>query len=450
MDFLTRVKGWFSQMFGAGDVTHALGVTPAASGDMQERIKKWSDMYSGNAPWVTEYVKSLRLEAGITREFANVAVGEMSSSVSVPALDALYQRAIRGLSQRMQAGLATGAMVIKPLPDGNVQYIPQTAFIPIRYDAAGRLIEVIFPDTIKVGDRYYTRLEWHKLDAYGLTIVNRAYVSHSHDALGLEIPLTARDEWAGILPEVRYAGVTRPAFGYFVTPLDNTIDGSFAGMSMYDAAVDQIQRADEQAARLNWEFESGERAIHVDDLALNARKGKDGKVHRDVARLNKRLYRGLNVMPGADKELFEVFSPEFRDASILNGMDEYKREIEFSVGLAYGDISNPAAIEKTATEIRAAKQRKYSTVSAIQDNLCDCLDDLVFALAFYAGKTLSGYEFICEFKDSILSDEDAERASDERMVAMGVMSLAEFRSKWMGEPLDVAEKNLPQAASVLE
>jgi hypothetical protein len=37
-----------------------------------------------------------------------------------------------------------------------------------------------------------------------------------------------------------------------------------------------------------------------------------------------------------------------------------------------------------------------------------------------------------------------------QMVSMGVMSLAEFRSKWMGEPLDVAEKNLPQPAAVLE
>ena len=317
-------------MFGASDVTRALGVKPAATSEMQSRMKLWSDMYAGDAPWVTDYVKSLRLEAGLVREFANITVGEMSSSISVPALDALYQNAIRRLSQRMQAGLASGAMIIKPLPDGNVQYIPQNAFIPIRYDAAGRLVEVIFPETIREDDRFYTRLEWHKLDASGLTVINRAYISRNADTLGLEMPLTARDEWAAILPEVRYAGVTRPVFGYFVTPIDNTIDGSFAGVSVFDAAIEKIRKADEQDARLKWEFESGERAIHVDDIALRVRKDKDGKPEQSTAKLNRRLYRGLNLSPGEGKDLFSEFSPEFRDASIINGMEEYKREIEFT------------------------------------------------------------------------------------------------------------------------
>ncbi len=437
-------------MFGGNDIEKALGVKPSVTTDMSARIILWSRMAAGQAPWTDETVRSMRLESGIVRELANITVSEMTSSVSVPALDALYQTAIRKLSQRMQAGLATGAMCIKPLPDGNVQYIPQSAFIPIRYDAAGRLVEVVFPETIRDGDKYYTRLEWHDLTPAGLTIINRAYVSHNEDTLGAEMPLDVRAEWANIMPEVHYAGVTRPLFGYFVTPIENTIDGSCAGVSVFDAAVDKIRQTDVQFGRLDWEFESGERAVHVDDFALKPRKDKDGTVHRDVERLNKRLYRGLNVIPGTDKELFEVFSPEFRDASIINGLEEYKREIEFTVGLAYGDISNPASVEKTATEVIAAKKRKYDTVTAIQANLRDCLDDLVYAIAFYNAKTLSGYEFICDFKDSILVDEETERSHDMQMVSMGVMSLAEFRSKWMGEPLDVAEKNLPQAAAVLE
>lgn len=437
-------------MFGTNDIEKALGVKITATTTMQERIAKWSRMLSGQADWCDETVHSMRLESGIVREFANIAVSEMTSSVSVPALDALYQTAIKKLAQRMQAGLATGAMCIKPLPDGNVQYIPQSAFIPIRYDAAGRLVEVVFPETIHDGELYYTRLEWHDLTPDGLTIINRAYVSHNEDTLGQETALSVRDEWAHIMPEAHYAGVNRPVFGYYVNPIENTIDGSYMGVSVYDAAADKIRQTDVQFGRLDWEFESGERAVHVDDMALKARKDKDGKVHRDVERLNKRLYRGLNVMPGADKELFEVFSPEFRDASLINGLEEYKREIEFVVGLAYGDISNPASVEKTATEVIAAKKRKYDTVTAIQSNLRDCLDDLVYALAFYNALTLSGYEFICDFKDSILVDEETERSHDMQMVSMGVMSLAEFRSKWMGEPLDVAEKNLPQPAAVLE
>lgn len=450
MGFLATLKGWLTRMISQGDVAQALGVKPAANEAMIERMALWMKMLSGNAPWCGEQIQSMRMENGIVREFSNIVVSEMISKVSVPELDERYQRTIQKLGQRIQIGLASGAMIIKPLPDGNAQYLPQTAFIPIRYDAAGRLLEVIFPETIREEDRYYTRLEWHNLTPTGLTITNHAYLSRDESTLGIAIPLTAREEWANLMPEAHYAGVTRPAFGHFVTPIENTIDGSFTGVSIYDAATDKIMRADMQFGRLDWEFESGERAIHVDDFALRAKKDAKGAAQYSLPRLNRRLYRGLNISPGDNSELFEVFSPEFRDSSLINGLEEYKREIEFAVGLAYGDISNPASVEKTATEVLAAKKRKYDTVTAIQTNLRTCLDDFVWSLAFYSAKTRSGYEFVCDFKDSILTDEATERSQDMQMVSMGVMSLAEFRAKWMGEPLDVAEKNLPPSANVFE
>ena len=89
-------------------------------------------------------------------------------------------------------------------------------------------------------------------------------------------------------------------------------------------------------------------------------------------------------------------------------------------------------------------------VTAIQKNLKDCLEDLVYALAFYNAMTKSGYEFVCNFKDSILVDEEIERQQDRQDVAMGVMSLAEYRAKWYGETLEQAQANLPEQDNVIE
>ncbi|MBQ8552317.1 MAG: phage capsid protein [Clostridia bacterium] len=449
MGFFNFIKGLVNRMLGNTEIKMALGVTPLLGDTMSERLRLWSEMYAGNAPWTDDVVKSLRLEKGIVRELANITTLEMTTSVSDTALDGIYQRALRDLSMRLQSGLAMGAMCIKPLPDLSVQYISQNAFVPIRYDSHGRLVSVVFPETIRDGDVYYIRLEWHDLTPQGLRIINRAFISHNENSLGRQTFLSVREEWANILPEVMYEGVTRPIYGYFVTPIDNTVVGSFAGVSAFDSAAELIRMADTQFGRLEWEFESGERAIHVDEAALRPKLREDGKREWSLPKLKRRLYRGLNVDVG-NGELFKEYSPEFREQSLISGLEEYKRNIEFSVGLAYGDISNPATVAKTATEVLMAKKRKYDTVSAIQANLRDCLDDLVWALAFYAKKTTSRYEFICDFKDSILTDEDTERAHDERMVSMGVMSLAEFRSKWMGEPLDVAEKNLPANLAVQE
>ena len=93
---------------------------------------------------------------------------------------------------------------------------------------------------------------------------------------------------------------------------------------------------------------------------------------------------------------------------------------------------------------------RYNTVTAIQNNLRDCLEDLTYALAFVNGMTEQGYEFICDFKDSILVDEETERQQDRVDMQMGIMRPEEYRAKWYGESVEEALKNLPQSAEVLE
>ncbi len=442
MGLLTFVKGLIRQLFTPDELKIALGVKPAITLEAAEKLKLWSDMYSGRAPWISDQVQSLRMEQGIVREFANISVGEMTVTVSDASLNTALTAALRNFNVSFQSGLAMGALIIKPMPDLSVQLLPQTSFIPLSYDIRGRLIDVVFPEVVRDGERWLTRLEWHKLDREGLTIVNRAFVSFSENHLGLETSLSVLDRWANISPETHYPGVSRPIYGYYRNPIDSADQ---TGVSIFDPAVEIIKLTDTQFGRLDWEFESGERAIHADPSAF--KRGKDGKL--ELPKLNKRLYRPVDIEVGEGKGLFSEFSPAFREQSIIAGLEEYKRSIEFAVGLSYGDLSNPQTVEKTATEIIASKKRKYNTVNAIQQNLRDCIDDLVYSLAFWSAKTKSGYEFVCDFKDSILTDEQTEREQDRMDVSMGVMRLEEYRAKWYGETVEDAAKNLPEPPEVV-
>ena len=140
-----------------------------------------------------------------------------------------------------------------------------------------------------------------------------------------------------------------------------------------------------------------------------------------------------------------------RDDAFIRGLEKAYRSIEFVVGLSYGDLSDTSDVDKTATEIKASKQRKYNRVNAIQENLRNCLSDFVDALAFYNDQYTSGYQFSCLFNDSILTDEETERDQDRKDVAMGAMSLKEYRMKWYQEDEATAEANLPeQSSGVLE
>lgn len=113
-------------------------------------------------------------------------------------------------------------------------------------------------------------------------------------------------------------------------------------------------------------------------------------------------------------------------------------------------MSDAQEVEKTATEIRASKNRKYNRVTAIQENLEECLRGFVTGLAFYNGTYTTGVEFVCKFNDSVLTDEESERQQDRNDVSMGVMSLVEYRMKWYNEDEETAIANIPEQNKVME
>lgn len=450
---IKAIKGVFRRMFPVNTIKRVIGRDVAISPVMVSKIEEWSMMYKGMAPWVDDQIHSLRLEQGICREFANVCLNEMDSSVSDERLDAIYQKAIRKLNESLQSGIALGSFCIKPIGGAVVEYITADKFMPVEFDAEERPTKIVFISVKKVGEQsYYLRFEYHALDKNGLTIINQAYYTSDLSSIGHPVPLSDVEEWASLLEGVNYPLMKRMDFGYYRNPIKNEIDGSFCGVSVFDGSIDLIKDTDTQFGRLDWEFDSGERAIHVDPTALQAKPmiDKKGKTRYVMPKLNQRLYRMLDVQQGENTDLYKEFSPQLRDQNFINGLNAYLRRIEFNVSLSYGDLSDVSDVDKTATEARIAKKRKYNMVKAIQKNLEDCLNDLVYALAFYNGLTTSGYEFICTFKDSILVDEETERQQDRADVGMGVMSKAEYRAKWYGETLEEAEKNLPEEAGVIE
>lgn len=436
-------------MFGYMTLKQIVGKDITLSDKMIDAINEWKQMLNGQADWITDSVVSLGIEEGICREFADCALVEMETSVSNERLDKIYQKNIASLNENLQEGLALGSFVLKPLGGAAAEFISADKIIPISFGDDGKPIDIAFLTVKKVGDvDYFTRFERHYFINGNLTIENKCFHSQTSRDIGLLCSLEAVEEWANIDPgPVTYPGMNRMDFGYYRNPIKNKVDSSACGVSVYESAVDLIKKADIQGARLDWEYESGERAIHVDNKALKQDKstGRFG-----MAKLSKRLYRGLNLEAGKDQELLKEYSPEMRDEAFKRGLEEYKREIEFSVGLAYGDLSDVQEVAKTATEIKASKNRKYNRVTAIQNNLYDCLEDFAAGLAFYNSMLNSGYEFSCKFNDSILTDEETERQQDRQDVSMGVMSHLEYRMKWYNEDEATAKKMLPEQNQVME
>lgn len=403
----------------------------------------WYYMYIGQAPWCKKSVKSLRLENGICREFSNTALSEIETNVSDEVLNNSYQNAIENLNAYLQIGLALGSFVIKPLNETDYQFVNAYNYMPITYNSQGMMTSVVFLDRRYIStNKWYIRTEKHILNEEKelLTIEQKVFQSSDSSTLGKQLPLNILDDWATLKPSITYSGVTSPLYGYYHNPMA-IIGGNFNASSIYANAVELIQKADIQADRLDWEYEASEKAVFVEDnVTITDKNGK-----RNVAQTRDRLYR--SILTDSDEPIKE-YSPDVRDDNFLNGLEEYKRQIEFNIGLAYGDLSRLDNIEKTATEVMASKERKHKTIKAIQHNLKYCLEDLARAFAFYQRKYNSNYEFVCDFHDNILIDEEKERAKDLEDVRMQIMSPVEYRMKYYHETREEAEKNIPDTLDI--
>lgn len=431
----TKILEWirevFRKMIGQSSIKQTLGVDVAISAPMAEALQLWARMYQNDAPWLSKDVHSLNLPAAIAGEIARAVTIEMSAEVSGSARAAFLQQQLDKimpkLRQMVEVGSAKGGLMIKPYTDGKeiaVDFVQADQFYPVTFDANGNITACIFADQRTIGDAYYTRLEYHTMTQAGCEIRNVAFRSTAKDMLGQQVPLTVVDDWASLLPEATITNIERPLFAYFRFPMANNIDPtSPLGVSCYARAVDLIKDADAQWSDLLWEFESGQRALYVDLLAFG--KDKDGK----PVLANKRLYRQIDG-GGADDAMFQDWTPTLREQNILNGLDAILRKVEFACGLAYGTLSNPATVDKTATELKMSQQRSYATVTDTQKALETALNDLLYAMDVWA--TLGNlaprgsYQAVYDFDDSVVTDKELQMAQDRQTVTMGGMPLYIF------------------------
>lgn len=152
-----------------------------------------------------------------------------------------------------------------------------------------------------------------------------------------------------------------------------------------------------------------------------------------------------------DGNFFETFSPDFRDDPLYNGLQRILQRIEFNAGLSFGTISDPQSVERTATEILAAKHRQRVTENAIQKAFQSTLDDLLYAMNAWCdleGSAPTGnYEAEYNWGDGVLDDPDTRRqdmAMDASLVNQGLMSRVSFIMKWNKVDEATAKKMLSE------
>ncbi len=430
--------------------------------EMVSQIELWGRMYENKAPWLNGKTSSANLSAAIAFEQAKLIMLEMKTEVkgsdTAEYINTIYKKDVLSkLRKYIEYGLAKGSLVIKPVPmkEGiRTQFIQAGRFFPISFDGSGRLSKCAFAEQLRKGRHIYTLLEIHTITTANiLTIENRVFKSTNDGTLGSETELSEVDEWMNMSASVTFSGISHLPFGLFCCPMANQIDcDSPLGVSVYSRAVEHIREADRRYSGINWEYKATETAVHISESMLKFNK-EQGKYEYPEGR--ERLYRALSYNTGAtEKPLIDTFSPQIRSKELYEGWNNQLRLIEFSCSLAYGTLSNPQNVDKTAEEVKASKQRSYTFVSdtqaALEIALRDWCDAAYFWARIYDFAPDGDVEMSFEWGDSILSDPSAERENDRKDLANGTLRPEEYRAKYRDETIEQALANLPETASVID
>lgn len=400
-------------MFDYNKIVSDFGLDMQTSKDILDAFQKWNQIFNGHEPWIDDTTASLHVAKTMCEKVSKAVTIEYKSICDEPYINNIYQKFLRNKRRNTEYMIGKSCIFFKPYFDGKtikISVVQADKFIPVKFNDDGDLLSYITIDQITEGSTIYTRLEYNELVDCKMNIHNIAYKGRKDGTiLESKIPLSSVNKWKDIQESGCIEGIDRLIGGFASMNNTNTIDNSYpCGVPIYYNALDTLREIDKQYSRTLWEYEGTELAVDIDESLLIPLENGDFK----IPKRKKRLFRKFAFDEVKDKN-YNVFSPEIRDSSLFNGLNEYLRQAENECGLAYGTLSKLDDIAKTATEIKSAKQDYYVTVADIQDSMQHAFDDLIYGIyvlcKLYGISVKPNYVVEHDWDDSILVDKESAR-----------------------------------------
>lgn len=226
---------------------------------------------------------------------------------------------------------------------------------------------------------------------------------------------------------------------------NNAEIGSPMGVSVYANAIDQLKGVDIAYDSYVNEFILGKKRIFLYPEFLTT---MDGQSVFDPAET------AYYIMQGEDLKGIKEVDMTLRTDEHNAGMQDMLNMLGAKCGFGENHYRFDRGSVQTATQIISENSTLFRTIRKHEILLEGMLIELCRILLrlgnAYQGRGLNeNVEISVDFDDSIIEDQASDRAQDRLDVAMGVMSLAEYRAKWYNEALETAAAALPTAVELV-
>ena len=220
------------------------------------------------------------------------------------------------------------------------------------------------------------------------------------------------------------------------------------GMALFANSVDVVRKLDLEYDSYANEFSLGRKRIFVAPEMLSTQNGEAVFDPQDTVfyELPEDYFKNSE-----SKEALHEVNMELRIEEHSQAINDDLTYLSMKCGFGTDRYKFESGGVKTATEVISENSDMYRSLQKHELVLERVLVQLIQTIIRAGiGIGIPGLDestaVTIAFDDSIIEDKTTERQNDRQDVAMGAMTLAEYRSKWYGETVEEAQKKLPEQA----
>ncbi len=452
-----KVKGWFG-MLPKNRIKEEFEIEPIRSEEVKRWVRECFDIYQGNPSWIDpeDGIDSICFAKAICSEVARLATLGIGIDITGSGRAAWLKRQVDAvyfeLRHWVEFGSAWGTVILKPNGSTVDIYTPDT--FEVTAMESGNFVGAVFTNQQKVGDQWFTRLEYHRFENGVYRITNRCYVGANKSDIKKPVDISLTP-WAELAEEASIVNLEQPLFGVLKMPQANNVaPGSPFGLPVFSEAVQELRDLDIAYSRNANEIQDSKRTVLLDsDLMLESGRKMTGygiDARRKALGLPDMV---KNVTGNGNESFYQEINPTLNTDERLTGINALLSQIGYKVGFSNGYfVFNQSTGIQTATQVEADQQRTMQLIKDVRDKLENCLNGLIYALNAFADlyqlAPAGAYEIVYDFGDIAYSPAE-EKARWYGYVTAGKVPFWYYLTKFEGFTEEDA-KALEQAAKPKE
>lgn len=383
VSFVNWIKGVIGRMFKKEDARKVFNTDIILSAEMERTTALWYNIVGGKPYWVSkdDDIDTINFAKFVTADTAKKICLDIDINVEGSTRADYLQRIINAfkkvLRDKVEDACALGGIMFKPNGSG-IDYVQAGNFLVTETNTNGDIMGAVFFDYHQSGNKYYTRLEYHRFENDLYIISNKAFKSDRKDTLGKEIALNKVDVWADIEEEMSIQNVEEPLFAYYKMPYNNTIDGdSPLGVSVFSNSVRELRDLDIAWSRKSGEIEDSKHMTFVGPGALMYAEQKKIKLPR--------FLRPVDLSSDVAKETVHEHVATLLTEQRITDINSILSMISTKCGFSQGAfVLDRKTGQITATQVEADDRETIETIKDMRDALKDTIEQLLYALNVYA------------------------------------------------------------------